>query len=148
VVYTLSLRCAGSDGYLAWVDSYVCRSGNYRQPYPLQIFRLTFRCLTTSDSHKAIEETKNTKQHALWLVTAGHAEQEGSRLWTVIGDYERQWNLDQTAAFDRGTELCGTGRLHATRQGLEVDGELTIGARPDHWRHAGGSASEPDMTRP
>jgi len=120
---TSQFRCAGSDGYLAWVDHtlQIRTTANPRLadiPLDFQVFD------DPSDLHKAIE-TKNANNRA--RVVAGYCWPWNSKknpklMDVVIGDYERQWNLDQDGSLwiVAPNSVAQVGCIH-TCQGLEVD---------------------------
>lgn len=120
---TSQFRCAGSDGYLAWVDHtlQIRTTANPSLadiPFDFQVFD------DPSDLHKAIE-TKNTNNRA--RVVAGYCWPWNSKknpklMDVVIGDYERQWNLDQDGSLwiVAPNSVAQVGCIH-TCQGLEVD---------------------------
>lgn len=120
---TSQFRCAGSDGYLAWVDHtlQIRTTANPSLadiPFDFQVFD------DPSDLHKAIE-TKNANNRA--RVVAGYCWPWNSKknpklMDVVIGDYERQWNLDQDGSLwiVAPNSVPQVGCIH-TCQGLEVD---------------------------
>lgn len=120
---TSQFRCAGSDGYLAWVDHtlQIRTTANPSLadiPFEFQVFD------DPSDLHKAIE-TKNTNNRA--RVVAGYcwpwnSKKDPKLMDVVIGDYERQWNLDQDGSLwiVAPNSVAQVGCIH-TCQGLEVD---------------------------
>ncbi|MGE8400468.1 MAG: DNA/RNA helicase domain-containing protein [Delftia tsuruhatensis] len=120
---TSQFRCAGSDGYLAWVDHtlQIRTTANPSLadiPFDFQVFD------DPSDLHKAIE-TKNTNNRA--RVVAGYcwpwnSKKDPKLMDVVIGDYERQWNLDQDGSLwiVAPNSVAQVGCIH-TCQGLEVD---------------------------
>ncbi|AOV01351.1 DUF2075 domain-containing protein [Delftia tsuruhatensis] len=120
---TSQFRCAGSDGYLAWVDHtlQIRTTANPSLadiPFDFQVFD------DPSDLHKAIE-TKNANNRA--RVVAGYCWPWNSKknpklMDVVIGDYERQWNLDQDGSLwiVAPNSVAQVGCIH-TCQGLEVD---------------------------
>ncbi|KAF1034116.1 MAG: RecBCD enzyme subunit RecD [Delftia tsuruhatensis] len=120
---TSQFRCAGSDGYLAWVDHtlQIRTTANPSLadiPFDFQVFD------APSDLHKAIE-TKNANNRA--RVVAGYCWPWNSKknpklMDVVIGDYERQWNLDQDGSLwiVAPNSVAQVGCIH-TCQGLEVD---------------------------
>ncbi|MPT05882.1 MAG: DUF2075 domain-containing protein [Delftia sp.] len=120
---TSQFRCAGSDGYLAWVDHtlQIRTTANPSLadiPFDFQVFD------DPSDLHKAIE-TKNANNRA--RVVAGYCwpwnSKKNPKLRdVVIGDYERQWNLDQDGSLwiVAPNSVAQVGCIH-TCQGLEVD---------------------------
>lgn len=120
---TSQFRSAGSDGYLAWVDHtlQIRTTANPSLadiPFDFQVFD------DPSDLHKAIE-TKNANNRA--RVVAGYCWPWNSKknpklMDVVIGDYERQWNLDQDGSLwiVAPNSVAQVGCIH-TCQGLEVD---------------------------
>lgn len=120
---TSQFRCAGSDGYLAWVDHtlQIRTTANPSLadiPFDFQVFD------DPSDLHKAIE-TKNANNRA--RIVAGYCWPWNSKknpklMDVVIGDYERQWNLDQDGSLwiVAPNSVAQVGCIH-TCQGLEVD---------------------------
>lgn len=120
---TSQFRCVGSDGYLAWVDHtlQIRTTANPTLadiPFDFQVFD------DPSDLHKAIE-TKNTNNRA--RVVAGYcwpwnSKKDPKLMDVVIGDYERQWNLDQDGSLwiVAPNSVAQVGCIH-TCQGLEVD---------------------------
>lgn len=120
---TSQFRCAGSDGYLAWVDHTLeirttANPSLADIPFDFQVFD------DPSDLHKAIE-TKNANNRA--RVVAGYCWPWNSKknpklMDVVIGDYERQWNLDQDGSLwiVAPNSVAQVGCIH-TCQGLEVD---------------------------
>lgn len=123
--YSLSsqFRCAGSDGYLAWVDDVlqIRPTANHDLngvPFDFQVFD------DPTELHAAIE-TKNGNNRA--RVVAGYCWPWNSKknpklMDVVIGDYERQWNLDQDGSLwiVAPNSVQQVGCIH-TCQGLEVD---------------------------
>jgi DUF2075 family protein len=96
--YTLTsqFRCSGSDGYLAWLDQTLgIRETANKQ---LSTKEYDFRVFDSPDAlHQAIIE-KNSANRA--RVVAGYcwpwaSKKNSSADDIVIGDYKRQWNLDQ-----------------------------------------------------
>ncbi|AOB32397.1 ATP-binding protein [Bordetella sp. H567] len=123
--YSLSsqFRCAGSDGYLAWVDDVLQIRPTANQtldgvPFDFQVFD------NPAALHAAIE-AKNGNNRA--RVVAGYCWPWNSKKNprvndVVIGDYERQWNLDQDGSLwiVAPDSVRQVGCIH-TCQGLEVD---------------------------
>ena len=120
---TSQFRCAGSDGYLAWVDDVLQIRPTANNtlsdiPYDFQVFD------DPAELHDAIK-AKNTNNRA--RVVAGYcwpwSSKKNPKLNdVVIGDYARQWNLDQDGSLwivapDSVEQI---GCIH-TCQGLEVD---------------------------
>jgi DUF2075 family protein len=116
-------RCSGSDGYLSWLDQTlgIRKTANTElstQEYDFRIF----------DSPEALHQAiidKNTGNRA--RVVAGYcwpwtSKKTPSANDIVIGDYKRQWNLDQDGSLwiiaEKSVEQVGC--IH-TCQGLEVD---------------------------
>ncbi|MBO0989985.1 DUF2075 domain-containing protein [Delftia sp. SD018] len=120
---TSQFRCAGSDGYLAWVDHTLQIRATANPsladiPFDFQVFD------DPSDLHNAVE-TKNTNNRA--RVVAGYcwpwnSKKDPKLMDVVIGDYERQWNLDQDGSLwiVAPNSVAQVGCIH-TCQGLEVD---------------------------
>jgi len=123
--YALSsqFRCSGSDGYLAWLDQSlgIRETANSKlsvQEYDFKVF----------DSPEALHQAiiaKNTSNRA--RVVAGYCWSWASKKVPtaydiVIGEYKRQWNLDQDGSLwiiaEKSVEQIGC--IH-TCQGLEVD---------------------------
>lgn len=120
---TSQFRCAGSDGYLAWLDDVLeirpTANNTLREiPFDFQVFD------DPAQLHAAIE-AKNNNNRA--RVVAGYCWPWNSKKNpklndVVIGDYQRQWNLDQDGSLwivapDSVEQI---GCIH-TCQGLEVD---------------------------
>lgn len=122
-VLASQFRCSGSDGYLAWLDHAlgIRETANTQ----LSIKDYDFRVFDTPESlHQAIVE-KNSANRA--RVVAGYcwpwlSKKNPSAHDIVIGEYKRQWNLDQDGSLwiiaERSVEQVGC--IH-TCQGLEVD---------------------------
>lgn len=120
---TSQFRCAGSDGYLAWVDEVLqirptANSTLGGIPFDFQVFD------DPAKMHAAIE-AKNGNNRA--RVVAGYCwpwlSKKNSKLMdVVIGDYERQWNLDEDGSLwiVAPESVHQVGCIH-TCQGLEVD---------------------------
>jgi DUF2075 family protein len=123
--YVLSsqFRCSGSDGYMAWLDDV------------LGIRPTANPTLTTSeyefkvfDSPQALHAAIDEKNHGNKArVVAGYcwpwlSKKDSTAADIVIGDYKRQWNLDQDGSLwiiaENSIEQVGC--IH-TCQGLEVD---------------------------
>jgi DUF2075 family protein len=116
-------RCSGSDGYLAWLDQAldIRETANRHlatKDYDFQIFD------DPEALHLAILE-KNSSNRA--RVVAGYcwpwlSKKDPSANDIVIGNYKRQWNLDQDGSLwiiaENSVEQVGC--IH-TCQGLEVD---------------------------
>ncbi len=123
--YVLSsqFRCAGSDGYLAWLDDVlqIRPTANTTLDgisYDFQIFD------DPSALHDAIE-SKNAGNRA--RVVAGYCWPWNSKKNTkemdiAIGSYRRQWNLDKDGSLwiVSAGSIDQVGCIH-TCQGLEVD---------------------------
>jgi len=120
---TTQFRCAGSDGYLAWVDDVlqIRPTANHSLddiPFDFQVFD------DPATLHAAIE-AKNGNNRA--RVVAGYcwpwnSKKNAKQMDVVIGDYERQWNLDQDGSLwiVAPDSVHQVGCIH-TCQGLEVD---------------------------
>ena len=123
--YVLSsqFRCSGSDGYLAWLDDMLGIRSTVNptldtQEYEFKVF----------DSPQAMHEAINEKNHGNKArVVAGYcwpwlSKKDSTAADIVIGDYKRQWNLDQDGSLwiiaENSIEQVGC--IH-TCQGLEVD---------------------------
>lgn len=116
-------RCSGSDGYLAWLDQTL----GIRETANTQLStkEYDFRVFDSPDAlHQAIIE-KNSANRA--RVVAGYcwpwaSKKNSSADDIVIGNYKRQWNLDQDGSLwiiaEKSVEQVGC--IH-TCQGLEVD---------------------------
>jgi DUF2075 family protein len=116
-------RCSGSDGYLAWLDQAlgIRETANTKlstQEYDFRVFD------NPGALHQAIIE-KNSNNRS--RVVAGYCWPWASKKTPsaddiVIGDYKRQWNLDQDGSLwiiaEKSVEQVGC--IH-TCQGLEVD---------------------------
>jgi len=123
--YTLAsqFRCSGSDGYLAWLDQTL----GIRETANTQLStkEYDFRVFDSPDAlHQTIIE-KNSANRA--RVVAGYcwpwaSKKNSSADDIVIGNYKRQWNLDQDGSLwiiaEKSVEQVGC--IH-TCQGLEVD---------------------------
>ena len=118
---TSQFRCAGSDGYLAWVDDVLqirptANNSLDDIPFDFQVFD------NPAALHAAIE-AKNGNNRA--RVVAGYcwpwnSKKNPKQMDVVIGDYERQWNLDQDGSLwiVAPDSVPQVGCIH---QGLEVD---------------------------
>lgn len=116
-------RCSGSDGYLAWLDQTLGIRETANTELATQEY--DFRVFNSPEAlHKAIIE-KNSANRA--RVVAGYCWPWASKKTPsaddiVIGDYKRQWNLDQDGSLwiiaEKSVEQVGC--IH-TCQGLEVD---------------------------
>lgn len=123
--YTLAsqFRCSGSDGYLAWLDQTLGIRETANTELSTQEY--DFRVFDSPEAlHQAIIE-KNSVNRA--RVVAGYCWPWASKKIPsaddiVIGDYKRQWNLDQDGSLwiiaEKSVEQVGC--IH-TCQGLEVD---------------------------
>jgi len=123
--YVLSsqFRCSGSDGYMAWLDD-VLGIRSTANP-TLNTSEYEFRVFDSPQAlHAAIDE-KNHGNKA--RVVAGYcwpwlSKKDSTAADIVIGDYKRQWNLDQDGSLwiiaENSIEQVGC--IH-TCQGLEVD---------------------------
>lgn len=123
--YSLSsqFRCAGSNGYLAWVDDVL----QIRPTANITLADIPFDFRVFDDPallHAAIE-AKNENNRS--RVVAGYCwpwnSKKNSKLTdVVIGEYERQWNLDQDGSLwiVAADSVRQVGCIH-TCQGLEVD---------------------------
>ena len=116
-------RCSGSDGYLAWLDDTLGIRSTANptletQEYEFKVF----------DSPQAMHDAINEKNHGNKArVVAGYcwpwlSKKDPIAADIVIGDYKRQWNLDQDGSLwiiaENSIEQVGC--IH-TCQGLEVD---------------------------
>ena len=120
---TSQFRCAGSDGYLAWLDDVlqIRPTANMNLddiPFDFQVFD------DPAALHAAVE-AKNGNNRA--RVVAGYcwpwnSKKNSTQMDVVIGDYERQWNLDQDGSLwiVAPDSIQQVGCIH-TCQGLEVD---------------------------
>jgi DUF2075 family protein len=122
-VLSSQFRCSGSDGYLAWLDDTLGIRSTANptletQEYEFKVF----------DSPQAMHEAINEKNHGNKArVVAGYcwpwlSKKDPAAADIVIGDYKRQWNLDQDGSLwiiaENSIEQVGC--IH-TCQGLEVD---------------------------
>lgn len=122
-VLSSQFRCSGSDGYLAWLDDTLGIRSTANptletQEYEFKVF----------DSPQAMHEAINEKNHGNKArVVAGYcwpwlSKKDPTAADIVIGDYKRQWNLDQDGSLwiiaENSIEQVGC--IH-TCQGLEVD---------------------------
>lgn len=124
-LYSLAsqFRCSGSDGYLSWLDQAlgIRETANTK----LSTQEYDFRVFDSPEAlHQAIIE-KNSSNRA--RVVAGYcwpwaSKKNSSANDIVIGNYKRQWNLDQDGSLwiiaEKSVEQVGC--IH-TCQGLEVD---------------------------
>lgn len=120
---TSQFRCAGSDGYLAWVDDVLqirptANTSLEDIPYDFQVFD------DPTELHKAID-AKNKNNRA--RVVAGYcwpwiSKKNPMQMDIVIGEYQRQWNLGQDGSLwiVVPSSVQQVGCIH-TCQGLEVD---------------------------
>ena len=123
--YVLSsqFRCSGSDGYMAWLDD-VLGIRSTANP-TLDTAEYEFKVL---DSPQALHDAIDEKNHGNKArVVAGYcwpwlSKKDPNAADIVIGDYTRQWNLDQDGSLwiiaENSIEQVGC--IH-TCQGLEVD---------------------------
>ena len=120
---TSQFRCAGSNGYLAWVDDVLQIRPTANNtldgiPFDFQVFD------DPEELHAAIE-AKNGNNRA--RVVAGYcwpwtSKKNPTQMDIVIGDYERQWNLNDDGSLwiVAPDSVQHVGCIH-TCQGLEVD---------------------------
>lgn len=123
--YVLSsqFRCSGSDGYMAWLDD-VLGIRSTANP-TLNTSEYEFKVF---DSPQALHDAIDEKNHGNKArVVAGYcwpwlSKKDPTAADIVIGDYNRQWNLDQDGSLwiiaENSIEQVGC--IH-TCQGLEVD---------------------------
>ncbi|UVL54537.1 DUF2075 domain-containing protein [Pseudomonas sp. B21-035] len=123
--YVLSsqFRCSGSDGYMAWLDD-VLGIRSTANP-TLDTSEYEFKVF---DSPQALHDAIDEKNHGNKArVVAGYcwpwlSKKDPNAADIVIGDYTRQWNLDQDGSLwiiaENSIEQVGC--IH-TCQGLEVD---------------------------
>ncbi|WP_201194530.1 DNA/RNA helicase domain-containing protein [Pseudomonas fluorescens] len=123
--YVLSsqFRCSGSDGYMAWLDD-VLGIRSTANP-TLNTSEYEFKVF---DSPQALHDAIDEKNHGNKArVVAGYcwpwlSKKAPNAADIVIGDYTRQWNLDQDGSLwiiaENSIEQVGC--IH-TCQGLEVD---------------------------
>ena len=116
-------RCGGSDGYLAWLDHVLdiretANAKPSKHEYDFRVFD------SPEELHEAIIE-KNSANRA--RVVAGYcwpwaSKKNSSADDIIIGNYKRQWNLDQDGSLWIIAEksIDQVGCIH-TCQGLEVD---------------------------
>ena len=116
-------RCAGSNGYLAWLDDALDIRATANEsldgiPFDFQVFDDPERL------HLAIE-AKNERNKA--RVVAGYcwpwkSKREHDAFDIVIGDYQRRWNLTEDGSLwiIAPESVNEVGCIH-TCQGLEVD---------------------------
>jgi len=120
---TSQFRCAGSDGYLAWVDDVLQIRPTANQT--LDDIPFDFKVFDNPEAMHAAIKAKNGNNRA--RVVAGYcwpwnSKKNPKQMDVVIGDYERQWNLDQDGSLWIVTDgsVDQVGCIH-TCQGLEVD---------------------------
>lgn len=120
---TSQFRCAGSDGYLAWVDDVLQIRPTANQT--LDDIPFDFQVFDNPEAMHAAIKAKNGNNRA--RVVAGYcwpwnSKKNPKQMDVVIGDYERQWNLDQDGSLWIVTDgsVDQVGCIH-TCQGLEVD---------------------------
>jgi DUF2075 family protein len=123
--YVLSsqFRCSGSDGYMAWLDD-VLGIRSTANP-TLNTSEYEFKVF---DSPQALHDAIDEKNHGNKArVVAGYcwpwlSKKDPTAADIVIGDYKRQWNLDQDGSLWIIAEnsIKQVGCIH-TCQGLEVD---------------------------
>lgn len=123
--YVLSsqFRCSGSDGYMAWLDD-VLSIRSTANP-TLNTSEYEFKVF---DSPQALHDAIDEKNHGNKArVVAGYcwpwlSKKDSTAADIAIGDYKRQWNLDQDGSLwiiaENSIEQVGC--IH-TCQGLEVD---------------------------
>ncbi|MDH0747966.1 DUF2075 domain-containing protein [Pseudomonas sp. GD03842] len=122
-VLSSQFRCSGSDGYLAWLDDTLGIRSTANptletQEYEFKVF----------DLPQAMHDAINEKNHGNKArVVAGYcwpwlSKKDPTAADIVIGEYKRQWNLDQDGSLwiiaENSIEQVGC--IH-TCQGLEVD---------------------------
>lgn len=122
-VLSSQFRCCGSDGYLAWLDDTLGIRSTANPTFETQEYEFK-----VFDSPQAMHEAINEKNHGNKArVVAGYcwpwlSKKDSSAADIVIGDYKRQWNLDQDGSLwiiaENSIEQVGC--IH-TCQGLEVD---------------------------
>jgi DUF2075 family protein len=120
---TSQFRCAGSNGYLSWLDDVLQIDATANStldgiPFDFQVFD------DPAALHAAIE-AKNDRNRA--RVVAGYcwpwkSRRTPSAYDVVIGDYVRRWNLDEDGSLwlVAANSVHEIGCIH-TCQGLEVD---------------------------
>jgi DUF2075 family protein len=116
-------RCAGSDGYLAWIDDVLEIRPTANRT--LADSPLEFRVFDDArEMHSAIE-ARNTRNKA--RVVAGYcwpwrSKNTPDAFDIIIGEYERRWNLttDGSLWIVAPESIREVGCIH-TCQGLEVD---------------------------
>ncbi|OES66767.1 ATP-binding protein, partial [Pseudomonas aeruginosa] len=116
-------RCNGSDGYLAWLDDVLDIRPTANQQ--LDTSQYEFKVFDTPEALHAAIAARNQDNKA--RVVAGYcwpwrSKKDPRQQDIVIGDYQRQWNLDQDGSLwiiaENSIEQVGC--IH-TCQGLEVD---------------------------
>ncbi len=116
-------RCNGSDGYLAWLDDVLDIRPTANQQ--LDASQYDFKVFDTPEALHAAIAARNQDNKA--RVVAGYcwpwrSKKDPRQQDIVIGDYQRQWNLDQDGSLwiiaENSIEQVGC--IH-TCQGLEVD---------------------------
>ncbi len=116
-------RCNGSDGYLAWLDDVLDIRPTANQQ--LDANQYEFKVFDTPEALHAAIAARNQDNKA--RVVAGYcwpwrSKKDPRQQDIVIGDYQRQWNLDQDGSLwiiaENSIEQVGC--IH-TCQGLEVD---------------------------
>jgi uncharacterized protein len=116
-------RCAGSDGYLAWLDDALQIRETANKT--LAGVPFDFRVFDDPEALHAAIELKNDGNKA--RVVAGYcwpwkSRKDAAAMDVVIGDYKRQWNRDVDGRLwiIAPTSIAQVGCIH-TCQGLEVD---------------------------
>ncbi len=121
--YASQFRCNGSDGYLAWLDDVLDIRPTANQQ--LDASQYDFKVFDTPEALHAAIAARNQDNKA--RVVAGYcwpwrSKKDPRQQDIVIGDYQRQWNLDQDGSLwiiaENSIEQVGC--IH-TCQGLEVD---------------------------
>ncbi|VTP96685.1 ATP/GTP-binding protein [Pseudomonas aeruginosa] len=116
-------RCNGSDSYLAWLDDVLDIRPTANQQ--LDASQYDFKVFDTPEALHAAIAARNQNNKA--RVVAGYcwpwrSKKDPRQQDIVIGDYQRQWNLDQDGSLwiiaENSIEQVGC--IH-TCQGLEVD---------------------------
>ncbi|HBO1565724.1 DUF2075 domain-containing protein [Pseudomonas aeruginosa] len=116
-------RCNGSDGYLAWLDDVLDIRPTANQQ--LDASQYEFKVFDTPEALHAAIAARNQDNKA--RVVAGYcwpwrSKKDPRQQDIVIGDYQRQWNLDHDGSLwiiaENSIEQVGC--IH-TCQGLEVD---------------------------
>jgi DUF2075 family protein len=123
--YQLSsqFRCAGSDGYLAWLDNVLEVRPTVNKI--LSAAEFDFRVFDTPDALHAAIDAKNITNRA--RVVAGYcwpwrSKTDSTATDINIGTYQRRWNLDEDGSLwiIAPESINEVGCIH-TCQGLEVD---------------------------